>query len=78
MAINRILELSQKESQKNPSSQEKQFLIKSCKILAINTTFTKFIQKIHLAKFLQQYCNTLSFPAKILEDSCFLQKNTFL
>ena len=61
-----------------PSSQEKQLLQKSCKTLAINTMFAKFLWKIHLAKFLRQSCNTFAFLAKILQEFFLLQKIQFL
>ena len=59
-----------------PSSQEKQLLQKSCKILAINTTFARFVYKIHLAKFLQQSRNIFLKKSMFCKGLICLNRNT--
>ena len=51
-----------------------------CKIFVENTYLARLVNlEVNLAEFLQQYCNTFSFLAKILQELCFLNlaRNAF-
>ena len=57
----------------DPSSQEKELLQKSCKILAINTTFAKFLEQIHILQgwWIWKYsCKILGIILQHFHTSC--------